>query len=195
VLKYSCCATDTKIDVRLLLCKKRCLVQWFVFTPFCVVEDHAFSLYMLFVFVYVYLCRWLSYRLTVNTTGYTLMKQALLSYRGIWFYFRYLIFIHIFKTWMKQLKDVSYYNKIYDYLSTLKLIARGHGGRDRTHCWIYNYLCKKCISPLTLWARTPLRRGVLDTTLCDKVCQWLAQVDGFLRVLQFPPPIKLTSMI
>jgi hypothetical protein len=50
----------------------------------------------------------------------------------------------------ETLKDVSYYNKIYDYLSTLKLIARGHGGRDRTHCWIYNYLCNKCLSPLTL---------------------------------------------
>ena len=30
--------------------------------------------------------------------------------------------------------------------------------------WIYNYLC---LSPLALW-------GVLDTTLCDKVCSWLA---------------------
>jgi len=38
--------------------------------------------------------------------------------------------------------------------------------------WIYNYLCNQCISPLKLWVRTPLRRGVLDTTLCDKVCQW-----------------------
>jgi len=28
-----------------------------------------------------------------------------------------------------------------------------------------------CLSPLTLWVRTPLRRGVLDTILCDKVCQ------------------------
>ena len=26
----------------------------------------------------------------------------------------------------------------------------------------------------TLWVRIPIRRGVLDTTLCDKVCQWLA---------------------
>ena len=26
---------------------------------------------------------------------------------------------------------------------------------------------------LTLWVWIPLRRGVLDTTLCDKVCQWL----------------------
>jgi hypothetical protein len=24
-----------------------------------------------------------------------------------------------------------------------------------------------------LWVRTPLKRGVLNTTLCDKVCQWL----------------------
>ena len=39
--------------------------------------------------------------------------------------------------------------------------------------WIYNYLCNQCLSPLTLWVRILLRRGVLDTTLCDKVCQWL----------------------
>jgi len=25
-----------------------------------------------------------------------------------------------------------------------------------------------------LWVRIPFRRGVLDTTLCDKVCPWLA---------------------
>ena len=25
-----------------------------------------------------------------------------------------------------------------------------------------------------LWVRTPLRQSVLDTTLCDKVCPWLA---------------------
>jgi hypothetical protein len=30
-----------------------------------------------------------------------------------------------------------------------------------------------CLSPLTLWVRTPLRWGVLNTTICDKVCQWL----------------------
>ena len=38
--------------------------------------------------------------------------------------------------------------------------------------WIYNYPCNQCLSPLTLWVWTPLRRGVLDTTLCDQVCQW-----------------------
>ena len=38
--------------------------------------------------------------------------------------------------------------------------------------WIYNYLCNQCLSALTLWVRIPLRRGVLNTILCDKVCQW-----------------------
>ena len=45
--------------------------------------------------------------------------------------------------------------------------------------WIYNYLCNQWLSPLTLCVRITLRRGVLDTTLCDKVCQWLAAVPWF----------------
>ena len=40
--------------------------------------------------------------------------------------------------------------------------------------WIYNYLCNQCLLPLRLWVRILLRRGILNTTLCDKVCQWLA---------------------
>jgi hypothetical protein len=40
--------------------------------------------------------------------------------------------------------------------------------------WIYSYLCNKCPSPLTLWVWIPLSRCVVDTTSCDKVCQWLA---------------------
>jgi hypothetical protein len=39
--------------------------------------------------------------------------------------------------------------------------------------WIYNYLYNQCLSPLKLWVRIPLRLGVLDKTLCDKVCQRL----------------------
>jgi hypothetical protein len=38
---------------------------------------------------------------------------------------------------------------------------------------IYNYLCSQCLSPLTLWVPISFRWGVLDTTLCDKDCQWL----------------------
>ena len=51
--------------------------------------------------------------------------------------------------------------------------------------WIYNYLCNQCLSPLTLWLRIPPRRGVLDTTLCDKVCQWLATGRWFSPVIPF----------
>ena len=40
--------------------------------------------------------------------------------------------------------------------------------------YIYNYLRNQYLSLLTLLVRIPLRLGVLDTTLCDKVCQWLA---------------------
>ena len=40
--------------------------------------------------------------------------------------------------------------------------------------WICNYLCNQCTSPLKLWVRTPLRRSILDTTLCNNVCQWHA---------------------
>ena len=39
--------------------------------------------------------------------------------------------------------------------------------------------CNQYLSPLTLGVRIPLRRGVLDTTLCDKVCQWLATGQWF----------------
>jgi hypothetical protein len=39
--------------------------------------------------------------------------------------------------------------------------------------WIDDYLCNQCLSPLTLSVRIPFRRGVLDTALCDQVCQWL----------------------
>ena len=39
--------------------------------------------------------------------------------------------------------------------------------------WICSYLYKQYLSSLSLWVWIPLRRGVLDTTLCDKVCQWL----------------------
>jgi hypothetical protein len=43
--------------------------------------------------------------------------------------------------------------------------------------WIYNYLCNRCLTPLMFWVQIPLNaRG---TTLCDKVCQWLAEGQWF----------------
>jgi hypothetical protein len=38
--------------------------------------------------------------------------------------------------------------------------------------WIYNYICNQCLSALMLWVRISIKTRC--TTLCDKVCQWLA---------------------
>ena len=40
--------------------------------------------------------------------------------------------------------------------------------------WIYNYLCNQCLSPQKSRVGTSFLQSVLDTTLCDKVSQWLA---------------------
>ena len=45
--------------------------------------------------------------------------------------------------------------------------------------WIYNCLCTQRLSLLVLWVWIPLRWGVLNTTLCDKVCQWLVAGQWF----------------
>jgi hypothetical protein len=52
-------------------------------------------------------------------------------------------------------------------------------GPEPSCSWSYgslidNYIGNQCLSLLTLWVRIALRRCVLDTTLCDKVWQWLA---------------------
>jgi hypothetical protein len=49
--------------------------------------------------------------------------------------------------------------------------------------WIYNHLCNQGVTQLTLLVRIPLRRCVLDTALCDKVCQWLTTVRWFSPVI------------
>ena len=50
---------------------------------------------------------------------------------------------------------------------------RDSRGRDRMVAGFIN-TCHHCLSPLMLWVRIPLRIGVLDTPLCDNICQWLA---------------------
>ena len=54
-------------------------------------------------------------------------------------------------------------------------------------------ICNQCllVSSLKLWVQISLRRGVPDTTLCDKVCRWLATSQWFSPGT--PPPIKLTA--
>ena len=52
--------------------------------------------------------------------------------------------------------------------------------------WIYNYLCKQCLSPLMLWVRFPIRARC---TTCDKVCQWIATSRWFSP----GPPVSSTN--
>ena len=70
--------------------------------------------------------------------------------------------------------------------------GRGHGRMVvglRTTCAINAYHHKSFEFKSRSW------RGVLDTTLLDKVCQGLATGQWFFRVLRLPPPIKLTATI
>ena len=62
-----------------------------------------------------------------------------------------------------------------DFETTFRLTfaEKGSSSSWSYGSWIYNYLCNQFLSALTLWVRTTLRRGELNTTLCDKVCQWL----------------------
>jgi hypothetical protein len=72
-----------------------------------------------------------------------------------------------YNTWKQDL--ISKYR-----FSLLPLSVEGLSWSWSYGIWIYNYLCNQCLLPLTLWVQIMIRRGVLDTTLCDKVCQWLA---------------------
>jgi hypothetical protein len=58
------------------------------------------------------------------------------------------------------------------------------------------YLRSQCLSPLKLWVfESRSWRDIFDTTLCDKVFGDLQQICGFLQILLFPSPIKLTATI
>ena len=74
--------------------------------------------------------------------------------------------------------------------------ARLYRVRDRmVQCsWIYSYICNQCLSTLKLWVRIPLRLGVLDTTLGDKVCQWLA-TGRWLSPVSFTDRHDVTEII
>jgi hypothetical protein len=63
--------------------------------------------------------------------------------------------------------------KFFIFIHNFLIILSGSWWSWSYGSWFYNYLCNQCLSPLTLWVLIPLSWGVLDTTLCDKVCQTL----------------------
>jgi hypothetical protein len=89
---------------------------------------------------------------------------------------------------INQVYDVMVYGvqrhfpQHFSYTVAVRLIGGGNRGtRGENHI---------CESERRSW------RGVLDTTLCDKVCQSLATGRWFSpRVPRFPPPIRRTAQI
>jgi hypothetical protein len=76
-----------------------------------------------------------------------------------------------------------------DLWLTLSCLMRS-GRRDRDRMVVgCNTTYAKGLSPLMLRARILLRRGVQHCVI--KFFSDMRQVGGFLRVLRFPPPIKL----
>jgi hypothetical protein len=67
----------------------------------------------------------------------------------------------------------SYGGDIYNYICHVLLKYKRPSWSWSYGSWIFNYLCNQCRPPLALWVRIPLRRGILDATLCDKACQCL----------------------
>ena len=69
-------------------------------------------------------------------------------------------------------------------------------GLDRIYgSCIYNYLCNQCLSPLTRDLESRSRLVYSMQHYAIKFVSDLRQVGGFLRVLRFLPPIKLTATI
>jgi hypothetical protein len=58
--------------------------------------------------------------------------------------------------------------------------------------WIYNYLCNQCLSPL-IEPRSGEVYSIQNYGI--KFVSKLWQVGGFLQVLWFTPPIKMTTTI
>jgi hypothetical protein len=88
---------------------------------------------------------------------------------------------------------VRAYLSIHDCLSFLHEVMIGNHQTKTIYCFIeylhkiQNYLCNQCLSPLMLWVWISI--SARCTTLCDKVCQWLATGQCL-----FPgPPVSSTD--
>ena len=79
------------------------------------------------------------------------------------------------------------------------LVHSGERVRGRAHMVVLWVLNTNAISAYHLeqceFELIPTMRGLLNTKLCDKVCQCQWQMGGFLGVLRIPPSIKLTDTI
>ena len=104
--------------------------------------------------------------------------NILLGLSAVYLYVQIIpLFIYVNKDSMSNSFDCFDIHHFFDTMHYLWCL--GPSWLSSYGSWIYSYLWNRCISPQTLWVWIPLRRGVLDTTLCDKVCQWLATGQWF----------------
>jgi len=61
--------------------------------------------------------------------------------------------------------------------------------------WIFNYLCNQCLSPLTLWFRTPFMVRCTWYNIMWYSLSVIRDRSGFVMGTPVPPPIKLTATI
>ena len=60
------------------------------------------------------------------------------------------------------------FHNLFDHtFHMLNIQVRDRCGRNHM---VVGFICNQCLLPPKLWVQTALRRGVLDTTLCDKIC-------------------------
>ena len=73
----------------------------------------------------------------------------------------------------------------------------GRRGHDRMVVGLTTNLCSQCLSSVTKFVSSnPIHGEVYSIQhYVIKFVSDLRQVSGFLRVLRFPPPIKLTATI
>ena len=105
--------------------------------------------------------------------------------------------LHQIRTWSKDWKQ----NKLFKYLKASKpkgLNSIANIGPSSSWSYgslIYCYLFNQRLSPLTLWVRIPLWRGVLDTTLFkNKFVSDLRQVGSLHRVLKYCFKVALSTI-
>ena len=83
-------------------------------------------------------------------------------------------------------------NNIISHYMNNSSVRQGASWSWSLNSWIDNYLCSQCLSPLNLWFQPRWWRDLLDTTLCDNVCQWLAtgrwfSLSGVVQQYNWPP--------
>ena len=166
------CLSQPRTWISNIICRGRSYVQWFDVRGNCSFYWYWWNCWpSLFKLSFHNNIRSISKKNTLHDVMKfvtDLKYLTKLTYSIQWYYcivyFLLVIFVLVIVN-LENKKNIQWSRLLYIYQNPRPAWSWSYG------CWIYNCLCNQCISPLTLWVRIPLRWSVLDTTLCDKVCQ------------------------